>query len=299
MSALLPLILKQDHDAENISVEELEQLISWYGVRKENASTEGLENIATKIAIAFGDFILRIGNNIIAINAGLFKDIKRSTLEITRDHHRIGMMNALSSDYTSIVRVKCSVYPFVVEPKDMLYFCEANFNLLNMRKRMVEIIEAYTKLASTISIGSEQNAIEAIAYVNDKNIHDQLTIRQDLPKMVQGQVLKSSVDFGDIFNSTSEFSDAVQYALKLADEFNTAARVGKMLPNLYSAFDKLKNNIEKAVQSDFDFNAITGIANTLHNTGELLESYGLLVKEYHHMEFWLASVIEAIIKQKK
>lgn len=299
MGALLPTIFNQEQKLVDVSVEELEELISWYGIRKENASTEGLENIASKIAIAFGDFILRIGNNIIAVTGGLFKDVKRSTLEITRDHHRLGMMNALASDYTSIVRVNCNVYPFVVEPKDVLYYCDANFNLMNMRKRIVEIIDAYTKLAATINIGSEQNAIDAIAYVNEKNIHDQLTVKYDLPKMVKGQVLKSTDTFGDIFNSTSEFKDSVEYAFKMADEFNTAARVGKMLPNLYNSFDKLKTNIEKAVQSDFNFNAITGIANTLHNTGELLESYGLLVKEYHHMEFWLASVVEAIIKQKK
>lgn len=299
MGALLPAILNKEIEPSSVSIEELEQLIKWYGVRKENASTEGLENIASKIAIAFGDFILRIGNNIVTIGTSLFKDVKRSTLEITRDHHRLGMISALSSDYTAIVKVNCNVYPFTVDPKDVLYFCDANFNLLNMRKRMIEIIDAYNKLASTINIGSEQNAIEAIAYVNEKNIHEQLTIKQDLPQIVKGQVLKSNSTFGEVFDSTGEFKDAVEYALKLAEEFNTAARVGKMLPNLYASFDKLKNNIEKAVQSDFNFNAITGIANTLHNTGELIESYGLLVKEYHHMEFWLAATIEAIIKQKK
>jgi hypothetical protein len=305
MGALLPSILEKEADIEKEPIslqqaaEELEQLISWYNVRKENASLEGLESIAGKIAIAFGDFILRIGNNILTNVTGLFKDVKRSSLEITRDHHRLGFINALGSDYTSVVNVNCNVYPFVVNPVDVIHFCESNFNLLVMRKRIIEIIEAYIKLANVISTHSEENAIAAIAYVNEKNIHSQLTIKQDLPQMVKGQNLKTGDKFGDIFNSTGEFRETVEYSLKLVDEYNSAAKVGKMLPNLYNSFDKLKVAIEKAVSSDFDFNAITGIASTLHNTGELLESYGLLVKEYHHLEFWLSSVVESIIKQKK
>jgi len=56
---------------------------------------------------------------------------------------------------------------------------------------------------------------------------------------------------------------------------------------------------ESCPGTKFDFSKLRGIGQIIHDTSSLIEDYAMLVKEYHHLEFWLTTTSEGLLKAAK
>ena len=76
-----------------------------------------------------------------------------------------------------------------------------------------------------------------------------------------------------------------------ADELEKALKVGSLLDKLYDALVRIQKSILKEKEKNIDFGRIIHISTIINDTGSFIEQYAILVKEYHHLEHWLAVVI--------
>ena len=272
------------------SVEDVDHAFEWYGKRKDNASVEGISSIASNVATTFGDFIFRFGNNLKTLISGWFKDVKRSVLKEYVDSHKLLMMRTMDANYSELVNVQGSFYPFSKSPKEMAVYFKTTFSVLDMKKRFKSLTENYLHLAAAIHIGDMALAVKLLNAISDLNMQQQLNIKGELSDMV---VLASDVnytEFGKVFDAVSEYKEAINLTLSCADELNEAVNISKHLDVLYSAFDKLKAAVTHISTLHIDLSQLNGIAGTVHATGELIESYAMLIREYHHLEQYLTTL---------
>lgn len=299
MGLLIPTTLVKPVPPTVASVESLDDMFLWYNKRKGDASVEGLSTITSNIAVAFSDFILRICSNISVSVTGAFKDVKRSALQSLMASNKHGMMRVMKADYSDIVSVSCSLYPFTKSPIIMAGYFNDTFAVISMSKRMVSLIENYNHLSAAIKIGDLTKASGIIAAINDMNISNTLHIKDRLIEMVAIPEDTNRTSFGLIFDSVSEYSESIMTTLVSANELDAAVKIGHMLNTLYGAWESLKTSIAHVASSNIDLSSLSPIAGTVHATGELLESYALLIKEYHHLEWWLATTSEALLEHLK
>ena len=281
------------------SVEDIERLLRRYHLQRDVGSVEGLGKIAENIGVAFGDFLTRIRKNITTGISGYYSDMKRSALMELVDSNPRGMARVFEADYTTLQNISCAPYPFIPNPETINSYCKSTFETLVMLKRMNALIDEYLELSASIQISDANKAIGVISRINSTNSYSlQLDIKQTLINSV-AKITQSKSSFGATFNSVGEYRDAIDTALLYANELEIGIKVSKLLPKLYLAFDKLRDSIIKASSSNFDLSSLAGIAGTVNQTGELLESYGMLVKEYHHLEWWLTSLSELCMAKLK
>ena len=298
MGRIIPSIADNHQDINaNLDITDIEAMFKWYGRLKNNSgSVEGLESIAGNIAIAFGDFVGRIGSNIKVSVSGFFKDIKRSALRITMSSNKLGMMRVFGADYTQLKGTVCSSFPFTVNCDTVGKYCNDTFTIIDMNKRVVSLIEEYLHLSGLIKTGNINLCVAKMNRINELNMKSQLNVKSTLSQMIAVPSHKNFSTFGEVFNSVKEFHDAVNLTLKCADELEVAMKVDTLTDHLYKAYDKLKDSISHASTTELDLSKLTGLATALYDTGELIESYAMLVKEYHHLEYWLSTTSEACLK---
>ncbi len=284
-----------------MSDQELINLFIRYGRMKDTASVEGLGRIASNISLAFSDFVSRVGSNIKSIVSSTYKDINRSSLQQVLQANKASYIHMFSSGsiYDRVVALPVPAYPFTVSPKEVGDYCRNTFAMIIMHKRIIDIIESYRRLASAIRAGNVGEGLLAIQKLDVFNMPKTLSIKPDLIRMVAGKGDDASVEFGKLFNSMTEYKEAVEITASCSIELELAIKTAKILDQLYKAFDQLQASIEYASSTSFDIGKFSGIVNTISATGELIESYGLLCIEYHHLEYHLSKVTEAVIRQSK
>jgi len=297
MGRIIPGML--DQVGKDLDVKDIDAMFAWYGKRKENGSVEGIGRIANNIAIAFGDFIIRTGSNIKITITGMFKDLKRSALRVFIASNKLGMIRVFGSDYTQLQPVICSSYPFTLNCKTVGMYCKDAFEVIGMNKRLVTIIEEYMHLGAAIKTGDIGSSIAIMNRINVLNMKEQNNIKDTLTHMVASQSTKNYTTFGEVFDSVTDYREAIDIALQSADELDVAIKADKLLDALYRSYEKLKDSITHASTTNFDLSKLSGIAGIIYDTGDLIESYALLVREYHHLEMFLTNVSEACLKTLK
>lgn len=279
---------------------EVDCLFSEYENRQKFASTEGLSNVATNIAITFSDFVIRIGNNIKTGVSGIFKDIKRSSLQELLQSNRLGMSRVLSADYTKLIDMKCYPCPFTVKPSTFAAYCKENFITIDIAKRLPDIIDQYMLLGASIRVGDIDKAVTIMMKIDNLNMKHQLHINENLIKMIASTAGVSNVEFGKIFDSTAEFKSAVELTAVQGGELDIAIKSAKLLDTLYKSFYKLHEAITHAASTEMELSKLTGVAVIINDTGKLIESYAMLIREYHHLEHFLTTIsISALSLMKK
>lgn len=297
MGKMIPAVIMEPEF--NLDVTEMEKLFLVYGNRKDQASLEGLGKMASNIAISFGDFVIKVGNNIKVGITGQFKDIKRSSLRILFNANKLGMMRVANADYSTFVTMECAKYPFTVAPKEVIGFCKDNFGIIDMEKRIVNLIDNYMQLGALIRINDINGAINCIEKINMLNIRSKMIISQQLMKMVTPPSGSNRSQFGEVFDSMSEFNEVNTLTLAQAEELDVAMKVTKQLDLLYRSFDKITSAITEVAETNFDLSKLSGIATIVNDTGILIEQYAMLVKEYHHLEWFLTTTCEEALKLMK
>lgn len=275
------------------SVEDVDHTFEWYGKRRDNASVEGIASITSNVATIFGDFVIRFGNNLKMIVTGWFKDVKRSVLKEYVDSHKLLMMQTMEANYSELVNIQGSFYPFAKSPKEMAVYFKITFAVLDMKKRFKSLTENYLHLAAAIRVGDIDLAVKLLNTISDLNMQQQLNIKSELSDMVMLASDVNYTEFGNVFNAVSEYKEAVNLTLSCSDELNEAVTISKHLDVLYGAFDKLKAAVSHITTLHIDFSQLNGTASTVNATGELIESYAVLTKEYHHLEHWLYTISKA------
>lgn len=305
-SALEDMEISTDYSAEvfdasviQYSIEELEHLLSWYGTQKVMGSAEGLGKIASNISIAFIDFLIKIKKNIQYSISPLYTDLNRSELMFHMDAHSRAMNRVFQMPYTELKNVACPQWPFTISVNATNTYCKDTFESIEMIKRMVSLIEGYAELGAAIQINDAGRASTTLIRINTLNINDiQRSVKHNLIKFV-AKPSQSKTSFGSVFDSVASFQEAIDLALLYSGEFDASIKVSKLLSKLYSVFDKLRDAIVKASTTDFDLSSLAGVVTSINHTGELLESYGMLVKEAHHVEHWLTVSAEECVKIAK
>ena len=275
----------------------IDQLIEVYAKRRTHASLEGLESIAGSIAISFGDFVFRVANNLRVFATGAFKDIKRSELQIVIQSNKISVARTMRLGYTVLMDVECAVYPFTLNCNTVNSYCTGMFLQLDVMKRISGLIDSYLRLAGGIKANNMGVVSESLGLILSKNMKDQLDIKESLSTMILVHQKASRMKFGEVFDSTEEYEDAVNMCLKYAHEFDTAIKIDKMMTHLYKAYDRLNEAIKYAAETNFDMGKLSGVATAIYDTGNLIESYAMLVKEAHHMDHWLSTTTVECIKK--
>lgn len=284
-----------DESVINYSIEELEHLFNWYGTQKVMGSTEGLGKIASNISIAFIDFLIKIKKNIQYSISPYYSDLNRSELMFHMDAHNRAMIRVFGMPYTELIKVPCPQFPFTISVNSINTYCKNTFDTVEMIKRIVSLIEGYAELAAAIQINDAERASTTLIKLNTLNINDiQRSIKHNLIKFVAKPSQNKST-FGAHFDSVAAFQESIDLALLYAGEFDAAIKVSKLLSKLYSTFDKLRDAIVKASSTDFDLSSLAGVVTSINHTGELLESYGMLVKEAHHVEHWLTIIADECV----
>lgn len=297
MSSILPaglLDVEREYSAQDI-----EKMLLWYSKQKNNASLEGLGSIAGNIGVAFGDFIFRIGNNIRTGVTGIFKDFKRSALQEVFDKNKFSMNRVMRADYTTLAKVVCAFYPFTTPPVEAANYFKDEFVFIGMEKRVIQLIDEYLHLSAAIHTGNTDTILSVLRQIGALNLKQQLTIKDRLPTMVAIVKDTNRTTFGNVFNAVSEYEQAVMMTLQSSKELDAAMKTGKILDTLYHAFDKLKSSIIDASKKDLDMSVLSGLTAHINDTGELIESYAMLTREYHHLEWWLSTTSVECMKVVK
>ena len=138
-----------------------------------------------------------------------------------------------------------------------------------------------------------------ISNIGSLNIGKQLNLKSQLSKMIVAATQSNKTTFGTVFSSMGDFEEVVSKTVSCSEEFNQSIKVSKNLHLLYGAFDDLKEVIQHAAGTKFDFSKLRGIGQIIHDTSSLIEDYAMLVKEYHHLEFWLTTTSEGLLKAAK
>lgn len=278
------------HPVEGLSADELQNLFSVYHHTNNNISEENLRSFTSNIAISFGDFIFRIGNNIKANIGGMFKQFKRSELKIAIDSNKLSLQKIFQSDYSTLCQFSYPQYPFNFSPKEVMKFMDEYFVRFDMLKRMENLIHEYSMFASYIEVSdmaSAESVIKRIQSMNLRSYNEVTNYQRRAIALPNGK----DVSFGKIFNSVTEFREAVDVVMTHADELEKALKVGSLLDKLYDALVRIQKSILKAKEKNIDFGRIIHISTIINDTGSFIEQYAILVKEYHHLEHWLAVVI--------
>lgn len=294
------LIINPIYDSPilNLEAKDIDNLFKLYGYTEGQLSEENLGKIASNIAISFGDFVIRVGTNIKANVSGMFKDFKRSTLLIAIQSNKLGVNRLYGADYSKLVNMIIPLYPFTKPPKDVINYINSMITTFDMERRIVSIIDKYMMIGSAIGLKDLDKAQILIQDVNDLLINKRYEVSDELIRIVAPSG-KNRSTFGDVFDSVSEFREAIDLGLLNAQEFEKAINVGKLLEKLYSAFNTIHNNIIKVKDTSMSIQHISGIATTMNDTGVLIEQYAMLMKEYHHYEYFLSLVIEEGLKEMK
>jgi len=298
MGLLLPSMIEPERG--NCTQDRLDYMFSrYYILSTAEGSVEGLGHLAGNIAVGFSDFIIKVGNNINTALKGQFKDIKRSSLQVLMDSNKLGMVRAMNAGYSDLAPVSVGHYPFSEKPIVVGTYCRDTFKTFNMHTRMTGIIESYNHLGAVIKVG-DVNSVNALSSkISTLNMSNQSDVKEALSRMVSGNRSLEGMKFGEVFDSVSEYKAAVEVALSCSDELDKAIKVSKMLDPLYGSLEKLKDSIESSVKTNFDFNKLSNVANLVHDTGSLIEDYSMLAREYHHFEFSLTKISEAILAKMK
>jgi len=282
----------------DVDSSDVDYLFKQYDQLRLSGSTEGLGRIASNIAIAFSDLILRLTGNLKLQLTGMFKDIKQSSLQALLHHNKIRMISVMKSDYTEVKDILCPRWNFTTSPDDVISYCGETFKIFTMLKRMSDLIDSYNHLAAAINIGDINLAAGIIDKIIILNMKPSDNVKRVLSTMVTNTSTQSSTYFGTVFNSMQEYKDVMNKALS-TDELDTSIKVAKSLGNLYGAFDKVNAAITKASTTNNDISRLSHIVSTVYDTGSLLESYAMVVTEYHHLEWWLKGVTEELMKNDK
>lgn len=281
-----------------MNAEQLQNVFKLYGSTQHLISEESLGKFASNIAVSFGDFVFRVGNNIKANVGGLFKEFKRSTLKIAIDSNKVSFNNIFKMDYSTLCQYNHAQYPFIPLPKDVMKFIDGYIVLFDMSKRIETIIHECMMFASYIDVNDMSSAEAVIKRLESMNFKKYLEVTYYFQRNI-AQANERSTPFGKVFNSVTEFKEAIDNTLIHADELEKAVKIGVMLDKLYDAFARIQKSILRAKDKNIDFNRIINISMVINDIGILIEQYAMLVKEYHHLEFWLAKVIEDIVQNKK
>ncbi len=281
----------------NLEAQELENLLNLYGLTHDNLSEEGLGKLLQNIAISFADFIVRIKNNMASMLKDSFKDIKRSVLTITIQNNKFGISRLYSTEYSLLNNTIVPSYPFRKPPLDIINFMIETFTTFDMDRRMASLIDNYMKIGSFLAINDLNNVEACIKNIDILNVFKSGDVSQYLLNIVSTDSKKTT--FGAIFDSVGDFKDAIDLTLTQAPELEKAIVIGRTLDRLYNTFSKVHDSVIKTKNNNVDLHRISGLAAIMNDTGVLIEQYAMLVKEYHHLEFWLNTVVEETLKSAK
>lgn len=281
----------------NLEAQELENLLNIYGLTHDNLSEEGLGKLLQNISISFADFIVRVKNNMASMLKDSFKDIKRSVLTITIQNNKFGISRLYSTEYSLLNNTIVPSYPFRKPPLDIINFMIETFTTFDMDRRMASLIDNYMKIGSFIAINDFNNVESCIKNIDILNVFKSGDVSQYLLNVVSTDSKKTT--FGTIFDSVTDFKDTIDLTLTQAPELEKAIVIGRTLDRLYNAFGKVHDSIIKTKNNNVDLHRISGLAAIMNDTGVLIEQYAMLVKEYHHLEFWLNTVVEETLKSAK
>lgn len=281
------------------SIECIEQLVELYIQRQQSGfSEESLSSIFSSLSTAFGNFIFKVCNNI-KYNIMIFKEFKRSVLMINVQSNKFTMNNIYNTGYSDLMNIEAGTYIFTRSPKEMNTYFKDKFEGMRMLSRTEQIYDNFMKLNAAIRNNDNEKIKLQCSLLEDLINFDPTNKSIELAKFIDLSKTEYT-KFSEVFTAVSEFKEAIEDALSISSELETVLKVGKELNKIYDAFGTVYKSV-KTIKDDvsFDIKQIAIISNLMNDCGHLYDFYGSLVKEYHHLEYWLSVMIDEIIKNKK
>lgn len=286
-------------DNENITLESIksncdELILLFNKIDRICISTEDL-HFSKNIVINIGDMILRIFNNIKSIVLNINKYLDRSELRAYLDSHSLSVSKILKQPYSRLASINVASFPFSMDKMQMVDTTSAYFNKLSMEKRIKDINEALIKIYSKV-INKKSPSIE----VNTLKFLLITDVATDIFKMIKDYTVindKNVVSkFGDMFSSVNEFTTYYKKVLDLENEINTAIKVSKIIKNkTYTIMEKFNKSLDRDPELIKSFKSSgKEFTQNIYNLAYLVDSYGHLIKHYHHMEHNVVNIFKAL-----
>lgn len=285
-----------DEEIEDAALEaehELKNCLYLHG----RTSTEGLASAAGRVVRSLTDFLIKMISNLKTTVTGIFKKIKRSELQAFISSHRTNYMKLKNTEYSKLYKVMVEQYSFTETPSAVGSFFLSSFNSLGMKKRFDDILEQYMVLNANLRGGDIDQAQATIKRIEELNAEGIVKgVDKRLKELVVVRPPKKLGTIGDAFNSTEDIIDAVETTLKGSGELDIAMTISSRLEKLYKTFEKLGESLQVANTKGVVIGKLKGVTSTIKSTGTLLTTYAMMVQEYHHLEHYLTSVIDAGVK---
>lgn len=277
---------------------DIDKLINQYTRLQVGGSVEGISSVTTNIVYGLGDYLVKLANNLKTVVTGALKDVKRSELQLTIDKHRLSYTRLNRADYSEVFKGSTGFYPFKKDPASVAAFCHDEFKRLKMGSRLPEIADCYHILSSSIGSGDSSKTIAMIEKINGLNVPaNSSSIKSQLEEMIVVHIPTKLSTIGATFDSVSDITSAVTSTLSSEDELNQAVSVGKRLNHLYEGFEGIQKALHVNLDKGHDISSLKGLPQMVKDTGELIESYAMLVREYHHLDHYLSVVLGSAISR--
>jgi len=291
-------VLDQPYDDDPLS--ELNMLFNRLEMMNGKASTEGLGNIVKRITALLADYLYKVMSNINANVIGMFKSIKRSELEAFIASNKMSMRILRDAQYSKIYKAKGPTLPFTKDPATVGNFLDDVLKSYNMKKRLADITKNYNSFSSAVKLNDISKGSGILDTIHGLNMPEVVSGNiSSIKEMVMVKLPRKLSAFGDAFDSIDDLDKSIGIALKSADEFNSAVKTTGMLNDLYKSLDKVHRTLSKVDTSKIDILKLKRVVNDIRDTGSLIESYGVIVKEAHHLEHWLVGTIDSAIARAK
>lgn len=279
---------------------QLEELFNRLDVMKDSASTEGLVSIVKRITVALSDYMIKIMANIKSNVTGIFKSIKRSELEAYLQSKHLAYKVFKKANYSTVYKAKSPYFPFNKNPSQVANFCNDTFKSYNMQMRLRDITKNYYDFCSAVQHNDASKASVLLDTISNLNMSQVVSSTMSVIKdMVLVRLPKKYSTFGATFSSVDEMTKAVDLTLKSKGEFNNSVKTVNMLRDLYKAFDKINLTLSNVDAKKIDILKLRRVVEVIRDTGSLIDSYGVVVREAHHLDHNLVNTLTTAIDKAK
>jgi hypothetical protein len=165
----------------------------------------------------------------------------------------------------------------------------------NMLSRSKEMLTNYTSFNKCIKSDDMEHAVTILDTLDNNNMVDIVSeVSHKIQDIVIVKLPNKLTRFGTMFNSNVALKTSVDTCLKSSGEFNDAISSEKVLRKLYKVLDNTYKILSNVDISKVDISKLKKVATVVRDTGDLINTYGMSIKELHHTEHWLVGVLGSV-----
>lgn len=273
-----------------------------------NASQEGIISSTRNVIVGLHDFIAKIIVNQIRNVANIFRSVKRSDLRLTIDKNLLAYTRLSLASYTDIHKAVVPYYHFTKRPVEISAFCNTTFEQFDIGNRIDKITERFNRVKAYIKAGDFNEAEATIADII--NLSNPVLTKANVDywkDVVIVRIPKTSMLLGEVFQSTTEMTEAVRSVLyQSAKKLSSVSTIADSLANLkmsssldtlYKTLDGVAHELLTQKNAGADIARLDKLVIACSNTAELVESFASLIKEYMNLDHWISECIQSAIKK--